>query len=70
MIYEDIFREFELKGVCYLVVGGVAVNFYGYVRITMDLDIMGAVIFGSIAKGEYTSKSDIDLLVVAEKGPA
>ncbi len=40
MIYEDVFREFELKGVRYLVVGGIAVNLYGYVRLTMDLDIM------------------------------
>lgn len=40
MIYEEIFREFELKGVRYLVSGGIAVNIYGYVRMTMDLDIM------------------------------
>ncbi len=40
MIYEEIFREFELKGLRYLVVGGMAVNLYGYVRLTMDLDIM------------------------------
>ncbi|MEM4313066.1 MAG: DUF6036 family nucleotidyltransferase [Thermoplasmata archaeon] len=40
MIYEDVLREFELKKVKYLVVGGIAVNLYGYVRITMDMDIM------------------------------
>ena len=40
MIYEEIFSEFELRGVRYLVVGGMAVNLYGYVRLTMDLDIM------------------------------
>jgi hypothetical protein len=40
MIYEDVFREFELKDVRYLVVGGIAVNLYGYIRLTMDLDIM------------------------------
>jgi len=40
MIYEEIFREFELKDVRYLVVGGIAVNLYGYIRLTMDLDIM------------------------------
>ena len=40
MIYEEVFREFELQGVQYLLVGGVAVNIYGYVRMTMDLDIM------------------------------
>lgn len=40
MIYEEIFKEFELRDVRYLVVGGMAVNLYGYVRLTMDLDIM------------------------------
>ncbi len=40
MIYEEIFKEFESGGVRYLVVGGMAVNLYGYARLTMDLDIM------------------------------
>jgi hypothetical protein len=40
MIYEEIFTEFDLRGVRYLVVGGMAVNLYGYIRLTMDLDIM------------------------------
>ena len=40
MIYEEVFKEFQLRGVRYLVVGGMAVNLYGYVRLTMDLDIM------------------------------
>jgi len=40
MIYEEVFREFESNKVRYLVVGGVAVNIYGYVRMTVDLDLM------------------------------
>jgi len=40
MLYEDIFREFELQQVRYLVVGGVAVNLYGYARLTVDLYMM------------------------------
>jgi hypothetical protein len=40
MIYEEIFKEFELRGVRYLVVRGMAVNLYGYIRLTMYLDIM------------------------------
>jgi len=40
MIYEEVFREFEANKVRYLVVGGVAVNIYGYIRMTVDLDIM------------------------------
>ncbi|MCD6254817.1 MAG: hypothetical protein J7J44_00915 [Deltaproteobacteria bacterium] len=40
MIYEEIFREFEQIGVRYLIVGGMAVNLYGYLRLTIDLDLM------------------------------
>jgi len=40
LIYEDIFRALHEEGVKYLVVGGMAVNLYGYVRMTVDLDIM------------------------------
>jgi hypothetical protein len=65
MIYEEIFREFEKAKVRYLFVGGVAINLYGYVRLTMDLDIMAVLsddkegvtdhysvmLFGSVARG-------------------
>jgi len=40
MIYEDVFRRFEASGIRYLVVGGIAVNLYGYARLTVDLDLM------------------------------
>lgn len=40
MLYEDVFRKFESAGVRYLVVGGIAVNLYGYARLTVDLDLM------------------------------
>ena len=40
MIYEEVFKEFEKRKVKYLIVGGIAVNFYGYVRLTVDLDLM------------------------------
>jgi len=40
MIYREIFKEFEKRDVRYLIVGGMAVNLYGYIRLTMDLDIM------------------------------
>jgi len=37
---ETIFRTLNAYGVRYLVVGGVAVNVYGYVRGTQDLDLV------------------------------
>ena len=40
MLYEDVFRKFDEAGVHYLVVGGIAVNLYGYARLTVDLDLM------------------------------
>lgn len=39
MLFESIFRELGEQGVKYLVIGGVAVNFHGYDRVTGDLDI-------------------------------
>jgi hypothetical protein len=50
MIYEEIFREFEVKNVRYLVVGGMAVNLYGYVRLTVDLDIMADLTDKNLSK--------------------
>jgi len=40
LIYEDIFKALYIEEVRYLVVGGMAVNLYGYARMTVDLDIM------------------------------
>lgn len=40
MFFESIFRELEDRGVKYLVIGGIAVNFHGYDRVTGDLDIL------------------------------
>lgn len=39
-IFEKIFEEFNKAKIKYLVVGGVAVNLYGYARFTGDLDIL------------------------------
>jgi DNA polymerase II small subunit/DNA polymerase delta subunit B len=38
--FEKIFRSLNKAKVRYLVVGGVAVNIYGYPRFTGDLDIL------------------------------
>jgi hypothetical protein len=37
---EAVIRALNGAGVRYLVVGGVAVNVHGYVRLTMDLDLV------------------------------
>jgi len=38
--YRTIFREFNRRGIDYLVVGGLAVNFHGVPRMTYDIDVM------------------------------
>src|SRR6185503_5262882 len=43
MIYEDLFKELEKNKIQYLVVGGVAVVLHGFIRATMDLDLMVAL---------------------------
>ena len=37
---KDLITLFEKNSVQYLLVGGFAVNYYGYVRTTMDIDIL------------------------------
>jgi len=39
-LFEKVFRELNRAKVKYLVVGGVAVNLYGYLRFTGDLDLL------------------------------
>jgi hypothetical protein len=38
--YLGIFKEFNAKKIKYIVVGGLAVNFYGVPRITYDIDLL------------------------------
>lgn len=40
MLYQKIIDRMNADGVEYLVVGGIAVNLYGFVRATMDLDLL------------------------------
>jgi hypothetical protein len=39
MFYESVFRELYKEKIDYLVVGGVAINLYGILRATADLDL-------------------------------
>ncbi len=40
MIYQDVFQELGKAKIKYLVVGGIAINLYGVLRATADLDMM------------------------------
>lgn len=40
MLFERIFQSLNAGKVKYLIIGGIAVNLYGYVRATGDMDIV------------------------------
>ena len=42
-IYQEIFTKLSGSGVKYMIVGGVAVNLYGFSRFTGDIDIILAL---------------------------
>lgn len=56
--YNSIFNSFEKNEVDYMIVGGHAVNYYGYIRSTSDMDLWVAVSETNIDKLE---KSFLDL---------
>lgn len=47
---EAVFDALNQAGVAYLVVGGLAVNAHGYVRISMDIDLVIALHPENISK--------------------
>lgn len=49
-IYAEIFQAFNSSKIEYLIVGGVAVNLYGYNRFTGDIDILLALDESNLAK--------------------
>ncbi|MCR4343113.1 MAG: nucleotidyltransferase family protein [Patescibacteria group bacterium] len=54
MFYEEIIREFNNTGVRYAIVGGVAVNLHGHIRMTADLDIILELEDNNLAKAITT----------------
>jgi predicted nucleotidyltransferase len=40
MFYIEVFKKLNEEEVRYLIIGGVAVNLYGFPRLTFDLDLM------------------------------
>lgn len=49
-IYKEIFSALGKARINYLIVGGVAVNLYGYVRFTGDIDIILALDIKNLSK--------------------
>lgn len=56
MFYEEIIRKFNNADVKYAIVGGVAVNLHGHIRMTADLDIVLELEDNNLAKAVTTLK--------------
>ncbi|KHE90636.1 MAG: nucleotidyltransferase family protein [Candidatus Scalindua rubra] len=54
MFYEEIIRKLNNAGVRYAIVGGVAVNLHGHIRMTADLDIVLELEDNNLAKAITT----------------
>jgi len=74
ILYEEIFRKFEERGVKYIIVGGMAVNVHGYIRATTDLDILTEMSDDNLAKivnilkeEGYKIKQLVDPIGIAEE---
>lgn len=49
-LYKKIFKQLEDDKINYIIVGGVAVNLYGYARFTGDIDILLALNPSNLSK--------------------
>ncbi|GJQ59113.1 MAG: hypothetical protein D8M57_04835 [Candidatus Scalindua sp. AMX11] len=56
MFYEEVIRALNNAAVRYAIVGGVAVNLHGHIRMTADLDIILELEDNNIAKAVTTLK--------------
>ncbi len=73
--YLGIFRRFNEEGIRYLVVGGMAVNFYGIPRMTYDIDILLDLEDGNVetyvrimAEWGFKPKIPVDIMNFAKQG--
>lgn len=67
-LYAKIFKAFNEASIKYLIVGGVAVNLYGYTRFTGDIDILLALDKNNLDKMEelmlkmgYTARLPVEI---------
>ena len=49
-LYKKVFKNLEKANIKYLIVGGVAVNLYGYSRFTGDIDVLLALTSTNLEK--------------------
>lgn len=73
-LYKKIFKELEEAKINYLIVGGVAVNLYGYTRFTGDVDILLALNPSNLSKMDklmhkldYIERIPVNIKVLGNK---
>ena len=73
MFYADVIKKFNSAQVKYAIVGGVAVNLHGYVRMTVDMDIILELEDKNLAKAVtimresgFTCKVPVDPIGLAD----
>ena len=54
MIYLELLKALEDKGIRYVVVGGVAVVLHGFVRATMDIDLIISLDESGLTRGLHS----------------
>jgi hypothetical protein len=57
LYYEKVFNALNKSKIKYLVVGGIAVNLYGLIRLTRDLDLMIDISEENLAKFVHLMKA-------------
>ncbi len=74
ILYEEILREFQKQKVKYVLIGGIAFNFLGGYRNTLDLDILVEMsdknlfkIVNILKKAGYHVKQPVDPIMIADK---
>ncbi|MBI5555993.1 MAG: hypothetical protein HY920_09120 [Elusimicrobia bacterium] len=72
--YLGIFKEFNAKKIKYMVVGGLAVNFYGIPRMTYDIDILLCLndenvhtFLGLMKKWDFKPKAPVNIMDFADQ---
>lgn len=75
ILYEEILREFQKQKVKYVLVGGMAVNLFGFLRSTADMDILVEMsndnlrkVVGILKKKSYRVKHPVDPMGIADEG--
>ena len=74
ILYGEILKEFQVRKVKYVIVGGIAVNLHGWLRSTADMDILVEMsnenlkkVVGILRKKGYRVKQPVDPMGLADK---